>query len=162
MRKNCLTGEPSCPNIISNGHLYIPPNNKSLWALQEIENKMAKQKTDINSTIDKSMELTQKSAKLALKGAVQTAELSESYLQGVYKAGYDANVDALKVAKGYWDATTEIRQDWVKLFAETGENVIDATAKMQIPTPKDAMDYGTDVFNSISKTVQGFIPQAKN
>jgi hypothetical protein len=125
---------------------------------QEIR-KMAKQKAKINSTIDKTVEISQKTALVTLKSAVQTAEASENYIQGVYKAGYDANVDALKVAKGYWDATTEIRKDWVELFSETGEAVIDATAKMEVPTPKDAMDFGTGIFDNISKTFQGFIPK---
>ena len=120
---------------------------------------MAKQKAKINSAIDKTVEISQKTALVTLKSAVQTAEASENYIQGIYKAGYDANVDALKVAKGYWDATTELRKDWVDLFSETGEAVIDATAKMEIPTSKDAMDFGSGIFDNISKTVQGFIPK---
>ena len=50
----------------------------------------------------------------------------------MYKAGYDANVDALKVAKSYWDATSEIRQEWIKLFRSTGERFINAAANMEL------------------------------
>ncbi len=120
---------------------------------------MAKAKT--NEAIDKAMELTQTSAKVTLKGAVQTAELTESYVQGLYKVGYDTNMDAMKVAKNYWDATSEIRQDWIKLFATTGENLIDATAKMEIPTVNDVTEFGKDIYNNVTKTVKNFTPQTK-
>lgn len=121
---------------------------------------MAKSKT--TNTMNKAVELTQITAKATLKTGVKTAELTENYVQGVYKAGYDANSDALKVAKNYWDATTEIRQDWLKLFAKTGENVIDATAKMEIPTVSDVTDFGKGVYNNVEKTVGNLTAQAKS
>ncbi len=121
---------------------------------------MAKAKT--NETIDKAVELTQSTAKLALKGTVETAELTENYVQGLYKVGYDTNVDALKIAKNYWDAATEIRQDWLKLFAATGENLIDATAKMEMPTINDVTEFGKGVYKNVSKTVENITPKAKS
>lgn len=120
---------------------------------------MAKAKT--NDTIGKAVELTQESAKMTLKGAVQTAELTENYVQGLYKVGYDTNVDAMKVAKNYWDAATEIRQDWVKLFSETGETLIDATAKFEIPSIKEVTDFGKGVYSSVNKTISNITPQTK-
>lgn len=120
---------------------------------------MAKAKN--NETIDKAVELTQNTAKMTLKGAVQTVELTEDYVQGLYKVGYDTNVDALKIAKNYWDTATEIRQDWVKLFATTGENLIDATAKMEIPTISDVTEFGKGVYKNVSKTVENLTPQVK-
>lgn len=124
---------------------------------------MAKAKT--NETIDKAVELTQTSAKATLKAGVQTAELTENYVQGLYKVGYDTNMDAMKIAKNYWDAATEIRQDWLKLFSETGENLIDATAKMEIPTVNDVTEFGKDVYKNVSKnvskTVENVMPKAK-
>ncbi len=120
---------------------------------------MAKAKT--NNTIGKAVELTQDTATMTLNGAVDTVEFTEDYVQGLYKVGYDTNVDALKIAKNYWDSATEIRQDWVKLFAKTGENFIDATAKMEIPTVNDVTDFGKDVYNNVSKTVENVMPKAK-
>jgi hypothetical protein len=120
---------------------------------------MAKAKT--NETIDKAVELTQTTAKVTLKSAVQTAELTDNYIQGLYKVGYDTNVDALKIAKNYWDAATEIRQDWLKLFAATGENLIDATAKMEIPTVNDVTEFGKGVYKNVTKTVENVMPKAK-
>ena len=117
---------------------------------------MAKSKA--NDTMSKAVELTQDTAKLTLKTGVKSVELTENYIQGVYKAGYDANYEALKVAKNYWDSATEIRQDWVKLFAKTGENLINATAKMEVPTVGDVTDFGKGVYNNVSKTVEGFVP----
>lgn len=70
--------------------------------------------------------MTRKTASLTLKGAVQTAEVTENYVQGIYVAGYNANVEVLKVAKSYWDATSQIRQDWLSLMATTGESFIKA------------------------------------
>ena len=119
---------------------------------------MAKKVNNMN----KAVELTEKTAKATLKGAVQTAGVSEDYIQGIYKAGYDANVDALEVAKGYWDATTEIRRDWVKLFDATGDTVIDRAATMDVPYQKEIMDMGSSLFSNFSKTVQGFIPRTKS
>ncbi len=120
---------------------------------------MAKAKK--NETIDKAVKITQDTAKLALKGTVETAELTESYVQGLYKVGYETNVDALKIAKNYWDAATEIRQDWLKLFSKTGESAIDAAAKLEVPTVNDVTDLGKDVYKNVSKTVENFVPKAK-
>ncbi|MEZ5424671.1 MAG: hypothetical protein R2747_00275 [Pyrinomonadaceae bacterium] len=122
---------------------------------------MAQKKSQMNETIDTAVELTQKSAQTALKGAVQTAELTENYVQGLYKVGYDTNAEALKVAKNYWDAATQIRQDWLKLFAQTGEQLIDAAAKMELPLQKEMTQFGKGVISNVEKTVENFTPQAK-
>ena len=114
-----------------------------------------------NETIDTAMELTQKTANLTLKTAVQTAEVTEGYVQGMYKAGYDANVDALKVAKGYWDATSQIRQDWLKLFASTGEAFINSAAKMELPLQKEVVELGKNILSNVEKTVENVTAQAK-
>jgi hypothetical protein len=115
-----------------------------------------------NETIDTAVELSQKTASLTLKSAVQAAEATEGYVQGIYKAGYDANVDALKVAKGYWDATSQIRQDWLKLFASTGEAFISSAAKMELPLQKEVTDLGKSVLANVEKTVENLTAQAKS
>jgi hypothetical protein len=114
-----------------------------------------------NETIETAMELTQKTANLTLKTAVQTAEVTEGYVQGMYKAGYDANVDALKVAKGYWDATSQIRQDWLKLFASAGESFINSAAKMELPLQKEVVEFGKNVVSNVEKTVENMTATAK-
>jgi hypothetical protein len=114
-----------------------------------------------NETIETAMELTQKTANLTLKTAVQAAEVSEGYVQGMYKAGYDANVDALKVAKGYWDAASQIRQDWLKLFASTGEAFINSAVKMELPIQKEVVEFGKNVFSNVEKTIENVTPNAK-
>lgn len=115
-----------------------------------------------NETFDSAVELTQKSASLALKGAVQTAEVAENYVQGLYKAGYDANVDALKVAKGYWDATSQIRQDWIKLFSVAGESFINSAAKMELPLQKEVSEIGKNIVANVEKTFENITAQAKS
>ena len=114
-----------------------------------------------NETIETAMELTQKTANLTLKTAVQTAELTEGYVQGMYKAGYDANVDALKVAKGYWDAASQIRQDWLKLFANAGEAFINSAVKMELPVQREVVEFGKNVLSNVEKTVENMTTNAK-
>jgi NMD protein affecting ribosome stability and mRNA decay len=118
-------------------------------------------KMQVNEVIDTAVELTQKSAQTTLNGAVQTAELTENYVQGMYKVGYDANYEALKVAKNYWDATTQIRQDWLKLFAQTGENLINATANMELPLQKEISEFGKGVVNNVQETVENLTAKTK-
>ena len=114
-----------------------------------------------NEAIDTAMELTEKTANVTLKTAVQAAEVTEGYVQGMYKEGYDANVEVLKVAKGYWDATSQIRQDWIKLFAATGENFIKAAGNMELPLQKEVTEFGKSIFANVEKTVENLSNQAK-
>lgn len=114
-----------------------------------------------NEMIDTAMELTQKTASLTLKGAVQTAEVTENYVQGMYIAGYNANVEALKVVKGYWDATSQIRQDWVQLFAATGESFIKTAGNMELPLQKEVVELGKNLYTNVEKSVASLNNQAK-
>jgi hypothetical protein len=79
----------------------------------------------------------------------------------MYKAGYDANTEVLKIAEGYWDATSQIRQDWIKLFAATGENLINAAAKMEFPLQKEVVGFGKNLMSNVEKTVENLSTQAK-
>jgi hypothetical protein len=114
-----------------------------------------------NETMDTAMELTQKSANLVLKGAVQSAEVAENYVQGMYKVGYDANVEALKTAKNYWDTASQIRQDWLKLFANVGENFINSAAKMELPLQKEVTDIARNIIANVEESVENLTKQAK-
>lgn len=118
-------------------------------------------KSIATETIDNAMNLTEKTANVTLQGAVQTAEVAEGYVQGMYKAAYDANYDALKVAKNYWDATSEIRMDWIKLFATTGEKFIKAAGNMELPLQKEIADLGKNVIANVEQTVENLGKQAK-
>lgn len=114
-----------------------------------------------NEAIETAIELTQKTASLTLKGAVQTAEVTEGYVQGMYVAGYNANVEALKVAKNYWDATSQIRQDWINLFATTGENFIKAAGNMELPLQKEIVELGRNVYSNVEDSMGNLNKQAK-
>lgn len=122
---------------------------------------MSTKKSIANETIDNAVNLTEKSATVALQTAVKTAEVAEGLVQGVYVAGYNANVDALKVAKNYWDATSEIRQDWINLFAKTGEKFIKAAANMELPLQKEISDVAKNVIGNVEQTVENLSKQAK-
>ena len=121
--------------------------------------KAAKAKT--NETIEKAVELTQEGAKAALDGAVKSVELTEDYVQGLYKLGYDTNVEGLKIAKNYWDTASKIRQDWVKLFAASGEQIIDSAASFEFPYQDRIMDLGKGVIENVEKTVSNLTPKTK-
>ena len=118
-------------------------------------------KSIANETIDNAMNLTEKTASVTLHSMVKSAEVAEGYVQGMYKAGYDANVDALKVAKNYWDATSEIRQDWIKLFATAGEKFIKSAVNMELPLQKEVADFGKNILNNVEQTVENLNKQAK-
>ncbi len=118
-------------------------------------------KSIATETLDNAVNLTEKTANITLKGAVQSAEVAESYVQGMYKAGYDANVDALKVAKNYWDAASEIRQDWIKLFAKAGENFIKAAGNMELPMQREVADIGKNIISNVEQSVENLGKQAK-
>ena len=122
---------------------------------------MSTKKSVVNETIDNAVNLTEKSATVALDTVVKTAEVTEGLVQGMYVAGYNANVDALKVAKNYWDATSEIRQDWINLFAKTGEKFIKAAANMELPLQKEINDVAKNVISNVEETVQNLGKQAK-
>ncbi len=122
---------------------------------------MSTKKSIANETIDNAINLTEKTADVSLQTVVKTAEVAEDYVQGMYKAGYDANVDALKVAKSYWDATSAIRQEWIKLFASTGERFIKAAANMELPLQKEINDVAKNVISNVEETVQNLGKQAK-
>lgn len=114
-----------------------------------------------NEAIDTAIELTEKTASLTLKGAVQTAELTNNYVEGMYVAGYNANVEMLKVAKNYWDATLQIRQDWIQLFSTTGENFIKAAGKLELPLQKEVVELGKNLYTSVEGSVENLNKQAK-
>ena len=114
-----------------------------------------------NEVIDTAMELTQKTASLTLKSAVQTAEVTEGYVQGMYVAGYNANVEALNVAKNYWDATSQIRQDWINLFATTGENFIKTAGNLELPLQKEVVELGKNLYANVENSMENLNKQAK-
>ena len=69
--------------------------------------------------------------------------------------------DFSKSQKNYWDAASEIRQDWMKLFTETGENLIATASNMELPFQKQVTEMGKNVINNVEKTVENFTAQAK-
>lgn len=111
--------------------------------------------------LEKAVELTQESAKAGLDATVRTVELAEVCVQGVYEAGYKANVDGLKIAKNYWDAASEIRNDWIKLFSDTGERLIDGATKIELPFQDRISDLGKSVYENVEHTFDNLTAKAK-
>jgi hypothetical protein len=100
--------------------------------------------------------LSQKTASVMLKSTVQTVNVAENYVQGLYKVGYDTQIAGMEVAKAYWDSMSQIRQDWLRLFSETGEKAITATSDIELPFQKEVMDLGKNVFASVEKMAKNF------
>ena len=123
---------------------------------------MTKKATNqVQEGLDTAMELSQKTANTMLKSAVQTAEVTEHYVQGLYKVAYDTNMDALKVAKNYWDAMSELRTDWLKLFSQTGEKAINVVSEIEVPFQKQATDFVGNMVESAQKTFENLTASAK-
>lgn len=115
--------------------------------------------------VNKVVELTQDTAKATLTTTVETAKLAENSLQGLYKVGYDMNEAGLSVAKGYWDALSTIRNEWIDLFEQTGEKAIDSIgtlSKMEIPFQKEISEIGGSIFNQGEKVFNMATEQVKN
>jgi hypothetical protein len=115
--------------------------------------------------VNKVVELTQDTAKATLTTTVETAKLAENSLQGLYKVGYDMNEAGLSVAKGYWDALSTIRNEWIDLFEQTGEKAIDSIgtlSKMEIPFQKEISEIGGSIFSQGEKVFNMATEQVKN
>ncbi len=119
-------------------------------------------KSQLSETIDKATDLTERSAKATLDATVKTMEVTEDYVEGMYKVGYDTNVEALKVAKNYWDTAAEIRQDWIKLFSKAGESLITATANMELPLQKEVVNLGKNILSNVGETVENVADKAQS
>ncbi|MCS6873582.1 MAG: hypothetical protein N2Z23_02170 [Pyrinomonadaceae bacterium] len=118
-------------------------------------------KKNVNETLSTTVELAQKATTTTFKTAIQMAEVVENCVQGIYNAGYNANVETLKVAKNYWDATSQIRQDWLKLLASNGENIIESAFKFELPVQKQIFAFAQKVFDSFQRVTEASIAQPK-
>lgn len=137
-----------------------------------MKNATKKATEQVNENISKVVDLTQDTAKATLDATVGTAKLAEESIQGLYKVGYDMNASGLKVAKGYWDALSTIRNEWINLFQQTGDKAVDSigTLKtMEIPFQKEMTDFsenmmaqGEKVFNMAANQVKAVTETVSN
>lgn len=115
--------------------------------------------------INKVVELTQDTAKATLDTTVEVAKLAENSIQGLYKVGYDLNASGLSVAKGYWDALSAIRNEWINLFQQTGEKAVDSIGtlnSLEIPFQKEVTEMGASVFAQGEKVFNMATEQVKS
>ena len=114
--------------------------------------------------MNKVVELTQDTAKATLDATVGTAKLAEDSIQGLYKVGYDLNAAGLKVAKGYWDALSTIRNEWINLFQQTGEKAVDsigALNSIEVPFQKEMTEMGANFYAQGEKVFNMAADQVK-
>ncbi|MBX7174144.1 MAG: hypothetical protein K1X72_24440 [Pyrinomonadaceae bacterium] len=119
-----------------------------------------KKATEMNKVV----ELTQDTAKATLDATVGTAKLAEDSIQGLYKVGYDMNAAGLKVAKGYWDALSSIRNEWINLFEQTGEKAVDsigALNSIEVPFQKEMNEFGANFYAQGEKVFNMAADQVK-
>jgi hypothetical protein len=115
--------------------------------------------------MNKVVELTQDTAKATVNTSVEVARLAENSLQGLYKVGYDMNEAGLNVAKGYWDALSAIRNEWINLFEQTGEKAVDAIgtlSNIEVPFQKEISEFGGNIFASGEKVFNMAADQVKS
>jgi hypothetical protein len=142
-----------------------------------MKNATKKATEQVNENMNKVVDLTQKTAKATLDSTVATAKLAENSIEGLYKVGYDMNAAGLSVAKGYWDALSAIRNEWINLFAQTGEKAVDSIGNLknvELPFQKEMTDFSenvvaqgekvfnlaTEQFKSVANTVSAQVEKA--
>ncbi len=107
--------------------------------------------------MNKVVELTQDTAKATVDTSIEVVKLAENSLQGLYKVGYDMNEAGLSVAKGYWDALSAIRNEWISLAQQTGDKAVDSIgtlSSLEIPFQKEITEIGEKVFGFASEQVK--------
>jgi hypothetical protein len=107
--------------------------------------------------MNKVVELTQDTAKATVDTSIEVVKLAENSLQGLYKVGYDMNEAGLNVAKGYWDALSAIRNEWISLAQQTGEKAVDSIGtlnNLEIPFQKEITEIGEKVFGFATEQVK--------
>lgn len=117
-----------------------------------------------SNEMNKVVELTQDTAKATLDTTVEVARLAENSIQGLYKVGYDLNASGLDVAKGYWDALSAIRNEWISLFQQTGERAVDsigALNSIEIPYQKEMTEMGGNIMAQGEKVFNMAAEQVK-
>ena len=74
------------------------------------------------------------------------------------------NAAGLKVAKGYWDALSTIRNEWINLFQQTGEKAVDSIGNlktMEVPFQKEMTELGENVMAQGEKVFNMAADQVK-
>jgi hypothetical protein len=107
--------------------------------------------------LNKVVELTQDTAKATVNTSIEVVKLAENSLQGLYKVGYDMNEAGLSVAKGYWDALSAIRNEWISLAQQTGDKAVDSIgtlSSLEIPFQKEITEIGEKVFGFATEQVK--------
>lgn len=123
--------------------------------------KVTEQATE---NLNKVVDLTQQTADATLKTSIEAAKVAEDSIQGLYKVGYDMNAAGLSVAKGYWDALSAIRNEWINLASQTGEKAVESISvlkDLEIPFQKEINEIGNSIFAQGEKVVNMATEQVK-
>lgn len=115
--------------------------------------------------LNKVVELTQDTAQATLNTSIEVVKLAENSIQGLYKVGYDLNASGLNVAKGYWDALSSIRNEWINLFAQTGEKAvgtIGTLSNLEVPFQKEVSEFGGSIMAQGEKVFNMATEQVKS
>ena len=129
-----------------------------------MKNAAKKATEQANENLNKVVDLTQKTADATLKTSIETAKVAEESIQGLYKVGYDMNAAGLNVAKGYWDALSAIRNEWINLAGQTGEKAVASISvlkDLEIPFQKEINEIGNSILAQGEKVVNMASEQVK-
>lgn len=108
----------------------------------------------LNENITKAVDLTQDTAQATVNTSIEVVKLAENSLQGLYKVGYDMNEAGLSVAKGYWDALSTIRNEWISLAQQTGDKAVESIgvlSSLEIPFQKEVVEFSENILTQGGK-----------
>jgi hypothetical protein len=168
MRYFCLTSLFLCFTLGSsvaknnlNKRNYIKITGEKT-IMKNATKKVTEQATEnINTVVD----LTQDTARATVNTSIEVVKLAENSLQGLYKVGYDLNEAGLEVAKGYWDALSTIRNEWIDLLSQTGEKAVDSIGtlkNLEIPFQKEVIEFSDSILAQGGKVFNMATEQVKN
>jgi hypothetical protein len=130
-----------------------------------MKNTSKKITEQVNENITKVVDLTQDTASATVNTSIEVVKLAENSLQGLYKVGYDMNEAGLSVAKGYWDALSTIRNEWISLAQQTGERAVESIgtlSKLEIPFQKEVTEFSENIFTQGGKVFGMVADQVKD
>ncbi len=64
------------------------------------------------------------------------------------------NEAGLSVAKGYWDALSTIRNEWISLAQQTGDKAVESIgvlSSLEIPFQKEVVEFSENIFTQGGK-----------
>lgn len=132
----------------------IRTNKKMATATKRATTKAKNVTEQASESVSSMIGLGQETANIALDGMVQTATVANGYTQNMLSVGMNAQEAGLNVARSYVNNMNKIGQDWINLFARTGERTINSISELEFAVQREVTDIAEDVVDNAKKTVE--------